>query len=240
MTALDFYPESLPMNAKNRRRLRILLVLLAALAVTLLFRWRQAERLRAESAAPDPKQSEIQTAPLPAAEPTVPDVTAEPVTEAPTEPEPSPTPEPVHYSIDEAALAAPAPDPACYGESDDPAVLAALLETERAKALIGEESVVWTPDTPLFPESVLRWYLDDTILVIVWQEVEAQAVGTFSEVFIADGSQLRRKICGDELFNFEFETTTAFARDTNAVLAFGGDFYHHARACGVEKVETIY
>ena len=84
-----------------------------------------------------------------------------------------------------------------------------------------------------YPELSVRWYFDETILCIVWQEVEAQAVGTFSEVIIADGSQLRRKISADELWSFAFETTTQFAEDTRAVLAFGGDFYYHGRACGV-------
>ena len=63
--------------------------------------------------------------------------------------------------------------------------------------------------------------------------MEAQAVGTFSEVIIADGSQLRRKISADELWSFAFKTTTQFASEANAVLAFGGDFYYHGRACGL-------
>nr|MCR5087953.1 phosphodiester glycosidase family protein [Oscillospiraceae bacterium] len=50
---------------------------------------------------------------------------------------------------------------------------------------------------------------------------------------VADGSQLRRKISADELWSFAFETTTQYAADTRAVLAFGGDFYYHGRACGI-------
>ena len=140
---------------------------------------------------------------------------------------------PKHYTIEEDALAGPAPDPARFGESDDPAELAALLETEEAQRLIAGRELVWNPDIERFPGSTIRWYLDETILCIVWQEVEAQAVGTFSEVIVADGSQLRRRIAGDEPFSLAFDTTTSFAQASNAVLCLGGDFYHHGRACGI-------
>ena len=140
---------------------------------------------------------------------------------------------PKHYTIDEHALVAPAPDPARFGESEDPAELAALLQTEEAQRLIAGRELVWNPDIERFPGSTIRWYLDETILCIVWQEVEAREVGTFSEIIVADGSQLRRRIAGDEPFSFAFATTTDFALDCNAVLCLGGDFYHHGRACGV-------
>ena len=135
--------------------------------------------------------------------------------------------------LEETATSGPAPNPAFFGETQDPAELAALLDCVTAKRLIKGQTLVWNPELALFPGSSLRYYLDDTILVIVWQEVEAQAVGTFAEVFVADGSQLRRKISGDELFSFAFETTSEFCQNTNAVLAVGGDFYHHARECGI-------
>lgn len=140
---------------------------------------------------------------------------------------------PKHYALDEGVLIAPAPNPARFGESDDPAELAALLQTEEAQRLIAGRKLVWNPDIERFPGSTIRWYLDETILCIVWQEVEALEVGTFSEIIVADGSQLRRRIAGDEAFSLDFATTTDFANDSNAVLCLGGDFYHHGRACGI-------
>ena len=140
---------------------------------------------------------------------------------------------PKHYTIDEDVLIAPAPKEANFGESDDPAALAALLQTEEARRLIAGRQLVWNPEIEFFPGSTIRWYLDETILCIVWQEVEAREVGTFSEIIVADGSQLRRRIAGDEPFSLQFATTTDFALDSNAVLCLGGDFYHHGRACGV-------
>ena len=140
---------------------------------------------------------------------------------------------PLHYAIDEEALSAPAPDPARFGETHDPAVIEALLQRPEAQALIGGQTLCWNAGIERFPNSTIRYYLDETILVLVWQEVEARGVGTFSEIFVADGSQLRRKIAGDTPFDLHFETCSQFARDTNAVLAVGGDFYHHGRACGI-------
>lgn len=139
----------------------------------------------------------------------------------------------LRFRIDEAALSAPAPDPEKFGSTDDPAVVQALLETEEAKRLIGDEKPVWSADIQRIPGTQIHYYLDETILTIVWQEVANRGVGTFSEVFIADSSQFRRKIDGDAFGSMEFRTTSQYAQETNAVLALGGDFYNHDRACGI-------
>lgn len=141
---------------------------------------------------------------------------------------------PLHYTIPEAALTAPAPDPACFGETEDPAVIEALLQTPEAQRLIGGQTLVWNAGIERYPKgTAIRWYLDETILVLVWQEVEHGGVGTFSEVFLADGSQLRRKISADRIYDLHFETASRFAAEANAVLAFGGDMYYHGRMCGL-------
>jgi len=135
--------------------------------------------------------------------------------------------------LEETALKGPRPRAEYFGVTQNGAEVAALLRSACAQRLLGGQETVWNEDIALFPGSSIRYYLDDSLLVLVWQEVEAHAVGTFSEVFVSDGSQLRRKISGDEPFSFEFETTSEFCRDTNAVLAVGGDFYHHDRNCGI-------
>lgn len=140
---------------------------------------------------------------------------------------------PVNFTIDENATSAPAPDQTKFGETQDPAVISALLETKEAKRLIGDQELVWNPDIQFISEKKMRYYLDDSILMIQWSETEAKAVGTFSEIFIADGSQFRRKIAGDSFGDMNFETCSDFAKDTNAVLALGGDFYNHGRNCGI-------
>ena len=147
-------------------------------------------------------------------------------------PEPTPTPKPI-YRIPEYSLMGMEPDGNGFHVSEDAAELEAFLEKAEVKEFLDGKTLVWNPDRERFPGSNLHWYFDETILCIVWQEVEAEAVGTFSEIIIQDGSQLRRKISADQLWSFAFETTTQFAADTRAVLAFGGDFYYHGRACGV-------
>ena len=212
---------------RNLFLLPLLLVLLGAAAVIIL----QNARIQAAN----------QNAPLQAeeqgkSEEEIPTEHENPETARTPEPipTPKPTPEPVYVrTIPENSLTGMDPDPDGYYESMNAEELTAFLQREEVQALIGGRQLVWNADIERFPDTPVRWYFDETILCIVWQEVEAQAVGTFSETIIADGSQLRRKISADELWSFAFETTSQFAADTNAVLAFGGDFYYHGRACGI-------
>ena len=140
---------------------------------------------------------------------------------------------PLRYTLPEDALWGHVPKEENFVETEDPYEIAALLEKPEARALIGEETLVWNPELPFVPGTLIRCYLDESILCILWQEPENNCMGTFAETFVSDGSQLRRKISSDEPWSFWFERTSDFARDTNAVLAVGGDFYFHDRSCGV-------
>ena len=132
---------------------------------------------------------------------------------------------PFHYILDDWTSPGPEPDPACYGETSDPAVVAALLETDTARYLIKGQKTDWSADLVFLPGSTISYYLDDSILAITWQEEEHGAVGTFSEVFINDGSQLRRKLAGDIFACYEFYPPTTLAAEANAVVAVSGDYY---------------
>ena len=140
---------------------------------------------------------------------------------------------PLRYPLPEDALRGNLPDERGYLITEDPAEVCALLEKPEARALIGGESLLWNPELPFVPGTPIRCYLDESILCILWQEPEKGCMGTFSEIFVSDGSQLRRKISSDRPWSLWFQQTTSFARDANAVLAFGGDFYYHDRNCGV-------
>ena len=140
---------------------------------------------------------------------------------------------PIIYKIDEGATSGPVPNPANFGVTNDPSVVAALLESSTAKYLINGQTLCWNTGISFIPGTQIRYYLDDSILMIEWQEKEAGMVGTFAEVFIADGSQFRRKIAGDSFGDMNFKTCSAFGAETNSILAVGGDFYNHARNCGV-------
>ena len=147
----------------------------------------------------------------------------------------------LHYSIEETATVAPVPNPAGFGTTEDPAVVSALLETVWAKNLIRGQTLCWSPEIEFLPGKPIRTYLDESILMIEWQEEECGMVGTFSEVFISDPSQIRRKIAGDAYEYQHFFLATQLAQQCNAVLATGGDLYHHGRNCGIVVYDrTIY
>lgn len=132
---------------------------------------------------------------------------------------------PKHYSLPVGALSGPAPDEERFGSTRDKSVIRALLERPEAKALIGDQKLSWNENIELLDDTPVHYYLDETILVLTWQELTANAVGTFSEIFVADGSQLVRRITGDDGTAQEYKFTTAFAKESNAVLAISGDFY---------------
>lgn len=145
---------------------------------------------------------------------------------------------PLHYAIPEDVQTVPPPPEENFHSSSDPAEIAALLDSPEARALIGDQTLVWNPDLDFLEGSEIRLYLDETLLVIQWQQVEVRPVGTFAEVIIADGSQLRRKVAGDTFGSNDFRTTSGFAKECNAVLALGGDYYwHHQRICGITVLD---
>lgn len=130
-----------------------------------------------------------------------------------------------HYSIPVGALSGPAPNEELFGSTRDKSVIRSLLERPEAKALIGDQKLSWNENIELLDDTPIYYYLDETILVLTWQELTAKAVGTFSEVFVSDGSQLVRRITGDDGKAQEYKFTTTFAKESNAVLTISGDFY---------------
>ncbi len=139
------------------------------------------------------------------------------------------TPVEFSYSLPDWTSPGPVPDSRCYGETTDPQVVAALLTTETAKRLINGQALDFDPARDMLGRTIY-YYLDESILAIVWQQDEHGAVGTFAEVLIADASQLRRKLADDTFGTLQYYTPTEFAAQTNAVVACSGDFYNSGRA----------
>ena len=131
-----------------------------------------------------------------------------------------------HYALEEGTLRGPAPIEENFGVTRDKSVIRALLERPEARALIGDQTLSWNEGIELLDDTPIYYYLDETILVLTWQELTAGAVGTYSEIFIDDGSQIIRRIGGDRVGSQETKAISAFARDTNAVLAVSADFYN--------------
>ena len=134
---------------------------------------------------------------------------------------------PVHYSLGPHEPS-PLPDPACFGQSEDPQEVMQMLATPTAQRLIGGQKLDFDPDRDMLGRPI-RWYLDETLLAVVWQQDEHGAIGTFAEVFIADESQLRRKLADDEFGSYQLYTASEMAAQTNAVVAGSGDYYNNGR-----------
>ena len=127
------------------------------------------------------------------------------------------------YWLSDEDVIAPEPDPACFGESDDPASLGWLLL--EAEERLGVTDTLFTVDTVIKPGSVVSYYLDDTIFMIAWKQVINNSVYTISEVKIAHPSQFRRFLADGTYGSEKQYYTTEMAATVNAVTAASGDFY---------------
>ena len=127
------------------------------------------------------------------------------------------------YSIPESALIAPKPDPGRFGETSDPAVVQAVVES--AAALLGDQTLAWNPDIAFMPGSTIKYSCDETILAIAWKEALGNSAVSFGEIKVADGSQIRRYIANNSYGSDVQLYASDMARDVNAVIALNGDFY---------------
>lgn len=132
------------------------------------------------------------------------------------------------YWIARGALAAPKPDPACYGQFDSPEKRESILEA--AGPLLDGQPLFFGGDITPLPGTPVRYYLDKTILAITWKEAIDGGVYTFSEIKIAHPSQFRRFLAGGEFGSDKLYVTTEMAQSVNAVVASSGDFYNYRQA----------
>lgn len=127
------------------------------------------------------------------------------------------------YWIAEDAQVAPMPNPACYGETDDPTSLQWLLD-EASEVLNGQDLVFHT-EIVIAPLSTITYYLDNSIFVITWQEVRDNYVYTFSEVKVTHPSQFRRYLAGNEYDSGHIYSVLNMYGMVNAVMASSADYY---------------
>ena len=141
-------------------------------------------------------------------------------------PEPVPEetrPDLPHYTIPDDAQVAPEPDQSRFGRVHTPEQMKPILE--QAKWLLDGQETYFQPNQEIYEGSIIRYYLDDTIFAVTWQEVHDDSVYTFSEVKVADASQFRRHLAGGEYGSDMQYLTTEMAQSVNAVVASAGDFY---------------
>ncbi len=127
------------------------------------------------------------------------------------------------YTLQESATVAPAPDPNGFGTTYDPADITALID--KAALLLDGQKMTFDPTADFVPDEPIRYYYDDTILVIAWKEYIEQRCCTFAEVKVAHGSQLRRKLAEDSYSSSIQLYASDMANASNAVVAMNGDFY---------------
>lgn len=137
------------------------------------------------------------------------------------------------YTIPESDTVAPKPDQSKFGSTTDLAEVQAVIDS--AADLLAGQTMIWNPDINFVPGSSIQYYCDATILAVTWQEDIEGKCCTCSEVKIAHGSQIRRKVAGDTYSTGVRYYATDMAKECNAVVAINGDFYDF-RSIGI----TVY
>ena len=127
------------------------------------------------------------------------------------------------YWIEEDALVAPEPNQENFGRAYSSDEYRILLE--RARLILDGQETYFQPDQKLYEGSFVRYYLDETMFAVTWQEVHDGSVYTFSEIKVNHPSQFRRHLAGGEYGSDMQYLTTEMAETVNAVVASAGDFY---------------
>lgn len=131
------------------------------------------------------------------------------------------------YEILDPTGPGPLPNPECYGEVENPADLQWLLE--EAQELLDGQSLYFSTDVELLPESTVRYYLDDTVLAITWKQRVENTAFTFAEVKLLHPSQFRRHLSGEAFGSGKLSLTSEMAQSVNAVVGCSGDYYSYRR-----------
>ena len=142
------------------------------------------------------------------------------------------------YTLQESDIAAPAPDPDAFGTTDDLSEVQAVID--RAADLLDGQRLIFNSDSNFVPGVPFRYYLDDTIFVLAWQEYIDNRLCTFAEVKIAHGSQIRRKLSGDSYSSGVQLYASTMAKAANAVVAINGDFYEYRKLGITVYQRTLY
>lgn len=129
---------------------------------------------------------------------------------------------PKHFWINEGELP-PLPNQDLFGAADNPASMQWLLD--KAKPLLAGQDTLFTTETEILPGSKVHYYLDDSIMVIVWKENIKNYVYTIAEVKLSSPTQFIRKISKDTVGCKTVYTTTQFAAMLNDVLTCSADYY---------------
>ncbi len=141
------------------------------------------------------------------------------------------------YTIDENATAGPKPDPNKYGFTQDVNEILALVE--KNPALTKGKDCYFNPEGTFICDG-FRYYSDETILCYTWREKIDNHACTFAEIYIADPSQFRRKLSGDNYGSTIQKYGSELSKDANAVVAMNSDFYKFRAEGMMVYMRTLY
>ncbi|MDO5445491.1 MAG: phosphodiester glycosidase family protein [Eubacteriales bacterium] len=136
-------------------------------------------------------------------------------------------PEKIRYSIPESDLVAPVPDPACFGSvmPDNAEEIMNIIQRARENGLLEDQEMIFSLDTDFRSDTAIRYYLDETLLVICWKEIIDGNTCSCVEVKMADASQFRRKFADDAFGASNTYYATDLSRSVNSVVAMNADYY---------------
>ena len=129
------------------------------------------------------------------------------------------------------AVSASAAADAHYGvvRIEEPEKVTALLRRAQESGLLeADEPLAFDPDAAFyvgFGSRDIEYYLDDSLLVLLWKENIENACCTFAEIKVADAGQFVRKLADDRYDAGAQYFATEFAAQTGAVLTLNADFY---------------
>ncbi len=122
----------------------------------------------------------------------------------------------------------PAPEPRAedsYSFGDAVKVLELIAEARKVGLLGEDEGMAFDPNANFDPDSEILVYFDNTILAICWKEIIDGNVCSFSEVKVADATQFRRKLAGDQPYFASTYPASQLAGESGAVVAMNADNY---------------
>lgn len=130
---------------------------------------------------------------------------------------------PKRYWINGDTEIPPKPNRDGFGKTTDPKELTQVIR--EAEPLLEGQSLYFSTDVTLAEDSKIHYYRDETILVITWKEAINGTAYTFSEIKIADPSQIRRYLSGGTYASGKLAVPTEMAASVNSVVASSGDYY---------------
>lgn len=134
------------------------------------------------------------------------------------------------YWISVDADRAPKPNKENYGRTTDPEEIRLVIQ--ESETLLDGQNMYFDPNVKTLPGTDIRYYRDETILCITWKQEINNTAYSFSEVKIADPSQIRRYLSEGKYGSEKLVYPTEMANTVNSVCAISGDYYMF-RDCGV-------